>query len=412
MAKFHCHRCMMEFDRDSLMILHLRKFPQCKITNPNYDLNHEKQLMILFDQCDFDIESDLEKHILIYNGITAYQCDICKRTISNKQSGRRHLMQSCLSQKYTIRSPLLDIINHKKKLKLKKQPINELLIYNDEELYAEHILKITNNKYKCCMCNDFFTNKHDIYLHTKDVCITNMINNLNKLEPSLLESKFQSMKKNYPTDNELIKINADATFYNAFREMKQELKKEIEEQLNKTKNELNKSIEIIKNKPGIINTQNNNLQVLCLDSKKNCLDVLTEQCGGDFDRALEFIKGCALSEMSGDLRLIEKVYLDSNMPAMWYLDKKRNKIGWTDEDGKKNIDIGGKVVLRKLVSNLQNGYLKGVNYLITKNLDENRCPNKFLAEYDIQAWNNHIYSLCDDKYQNKLLGHLDLRIGT
>ena len=141
------------------------------------------------------------------------------------------------------------------------------------------------------------------------------------------------------------------------------------------------------------------------------LDVLTERYG-DFHQALEFVKGCALSQMTGDLRLIETIYLDSDEhPAFWYLDKKRQKIGWIDEEGQKNMDVGGKIVLRKLVSNLQNGYLKGVNYLINKNLDEKRCPNKFLADYDIQAWNSHIYNLCDEKYQTKLLGHLDLPTG-
>lgn len=70
--------------------------------------------------------------------------------------------------------------------------------------------------------------------------------------------------------------------------------------------------------------------------------------------------------------------------------------------------MGGNVVFRKLVSSLQNGYLKGVNHLINKNLDEKKCPNKFLADYDIQAWNSHIYNLCDEKYQKKLFGHLDI----
>src|SRR5207247_9354434 len=62
-----------------------------------------------------------------------------------------------------------------------------------------------------------------------------------------------------------------------------------------------------------------------------------------------------------------EVYLNSDdQPAFWYTDKKRQKIGWIDADGKKNIDIGGKVVLRKLISNLQNGYLKGVDRKSTR----------------------------------------------
>ncbi len=63
---------------------------------------------------------------------------------------------------------------------------------------------------------------------------------------------------------------------------------------------------------------------------------------------------------------------------------------------------------RKLANNLQNSYLKGVNYLITCNLNNRMCPNKFLEEYDIQTWNGHIYELSDLRYQKKIINQLNI----
>ena len=49
-----------------------------------------------------------------------------------------------------------------------------------------------------------------------------------------------------------------------------------------------------------------------------------------------------------------------------------------------------------------------INYLINDNLDNQRCPNKFLADYDIQTWNSHVYSLSNGAYQKKLMNQLDI----
>ena len=66
----------------------------------------------------------------------------------------------------------------------------------------------------------------------------------------------------------------------------------------------------------------------------------------------------------------------------------------------------------KLANNLQNSYLKGINHVITENLDNHRCPNKFLEEYDIQTWNQHIYNLSDLSYQKKLINQLNIPVKT
>lgn len=395
----YCHRCLMCFNRDSRIIEHIIKKNKCEIINNYYNVKYEDKLLSLFQKYKTELIKDFDKYVTELDDL--YQCIRCHHKLSNKSDMNRHLMQSCLKDKYVISGELSDLLQQSKqpnielfpKIKIKPKLINKnVSVSNDEyHIYNDYILQIDDNgdKYKCLICNHIFEYKEEIYLHVKNICVDNMINNINKLPASLLDSKIQSA-------NLIKSLNHNEKNYEQmFMSMKSEIKKEMEE--------VNHRMSVIEKKPQTVN----NLQVLCLDSNKNCLDALTERFG-NFSQALDFVKGCALSQLSGDVRLIEHVYLNSQRPAMWFLDRKRHKIGWIDENGQKNIDIGGRIVLRKLVSNLQNGYLKGVNYLISQNLDENRCPNKFLADYDIQSWNSHIYNLCEEKYQNKLLNHLDL----
>ena len=63
---------------------------------------------------------------------------------------------------------------------------------------------------------------------------------------------------------------------------------------------------------------------------------------------------------------------------------------------------------RKLANNLQNSYLKGINFLINNNLDQKMDPNKFLDEHDIMAWNTHIYHLSDVNHQRKIINQLNI----
>ena len=160
----------------------------------------------------------------------------------------------------------------------------------------------------------------------------------------------------------------------------------------------------LEEKPSNI-TVNNQLQVVCVGNNDNYLDMLTEDWG--FDRALGFIKDCALSNLTGDCKLIEKIYLD-NHESITYLDKNRTKLTYFDEKQNKIVDIRGTQLGKKLANNLQNSYLKGVNYLINQNLMNRACPNRFLEDYDIQAWNQHIYELSDSRYQRKILSQLEI----
>jgi len=63
---------------------------------------------------------------------------------------------------------------------------------------------------------------------------------------------------------------------------------------------------------------------------------------------------------------------------------------------------------RKLAHNLQNSYLKGINYLINQNLDKKLDPNKFLDDYDLLTWNKHIYDLSDACHQHKIVRQLNI----
>ncbi len=118
---------------------------------------------------------------------------------------------------------------------------------------------------------------------------------------------------------------------------------------------------------------------------------------------------CALSNLTGDCKLIKKMYSidDNNQNPIHFADKSRTKITYFNEKKEKVID-SRELFGKKLANNLQKSYLKGVNHLINKNLDNRGCPNKFLEDYDIQTWNQHIYNLIDVQYQKKLINNLEI----
>lgn len=150
--------------------------------------------------------------------------------------------------------------------------------------------------------------------------------------------------------------------------------------------------------------QNNYLQVVCVNSNDNYLDMLSQKIG--FVKALDFVQNCALSGLNGDCRMIEKIFIETD--SMRCLDKNRVKIEYYDENEQKVIDIRGVILSGKLASSLQKTYIKGVNFLINDTIDHQQCPLKFLGDYDIQTWNTHIYGLSDLKYQRKLFNHINI----
>lgn len=154
------------------------------------------------------------------------------------------------------------------------------------------------------------------------------------------------------------------------------------------------------------NINQNIFQVLCVGNNDNYLDMLTVRMGS-FDKAIDYIRDCALSSLSGDCKLLERIYFQEGVNPVNYpikfIDKQRKKIEYIDEKNQKVIDIKGIFLSKKLANNLQKTYLKGVNHLLLQNTDD-----KSLADYDIQSWNNHIYDLSEVKYQSKLINNLDI----
>lgn len=178
----------------------------------------------------------------------------------------------------------------------------------------------------------------------------------------------------------------------------------LEREIEQLKELTNQEISTLKKKPA--NTVNQVLQVICVSNGDNYLDMLTDRMG-NIDQAIEYIKECALSNISGDCKLIEKIYLSSDRDNIHFLDKNKSKILYYNENKEKVID-NKENFGKKIANNLQNSYLKGINYLINRNMKNQIDPNKFLENYDLQTWNAHIYSLSDLCYQKKIVSQLNI----
>ena len=203
----------------------------------------------------------------------------------------------------------------------------------------------------------------------------------------------------------------------------------------------------LKQKPSI--SVSNVLQVICISNKDNYLDMLTDRMG-NFHQAIEYIRECALSDVAGDCKLIEKIYLSPGNNNISFLDRTRNRVVYFNEQRERvveNKDNFG----RKLANNLQNSYLKGITCLLDHNVrrgnavldaslppgglkggesplenhevmgrnyisspsptdhtshdPEDRVP---IDGYDIHTWNTHIYNLSDRVYQRRIVNQLNL----
>jgi hypothetical protein len=249
-------------------------------------------------------------------------------------------------------------------------------------------LKAITNEFICDHCNKIFTRKYNLQRHLENNrCVGIKINQ---------------------SDEQTIKLPHEQIVHDKITL----LEKRIIELTNNTiasKNETDQQIAELRKKP---NVNNQVLQVIALGPQDNYLDLLTKKWG-NFDRALTYIKDCALSEITGDCKLIEKIYCgglfdDAESPtSIHFLDKNRTKIGYYNE--KNELMVSSKELFgKRIANNLQNSYLKGINHLIETILENRACPNKFLEEYDVQLWNQHIYNLSDCAYQKKMVNHLNI----
>lgn len=277
--------------------------------------------------------------------MTIYVCPRCQRTFDRKSNYDQHLRR-----KY----PCL-IRTDKTKISSEKN----------------------NDEYLCVDCGHNFSS----------------VSNLNKHQKSHCDARTKRLKTTDEQREKIVSVEKESDLDNVRREF-MTLKNEFEQLKKNT----------------ITPTVNQNiLQVLCVKSTDNYLDMLTDQWG-DFHQALEFIKDCALSSLSGDCKLLNKIYFDSDLQErpIKYVDKSQHILEYVNEEREKIVDYKGQRLVKILANNLQNSYLKGINYLINKNLNGNMCPNKFLEEYDIQSWNAHIYELSDTRYQKKIFTQLEI----
>jgi hypothetical protein len=266
-------------------------------------------------------------------------------------------------------------------------------------------LKSDVTKCRCEFCGYIFTKKSNLLRHQKikhdivnnqsvalssDDKLSTLSNNDDLKEVILsLKKEIKELKENHVISNQNIERYIE----------------KVEERHTENIQNMEKNIEQLKEKPNVIN---NILNVVCVTSNDNYLDMLTTNFS-DFDKALEYIKSCALANINGDCQLIEKIYFnpEKSKSSFYYLDKARTRIEYFDE--KEELTITKKEQFgRKLAHNLQNSYLKGINQVINNNLDQRKCPNKFLEEYDLQTWNQHIYNLSDLSYQRKFMNQLDI----
>lgn len=138
-----------------------------------------------------------------------------------------------------------------------------------------------------------------------------------------------------------------------FKGIKTELK-ERDEKLKERDEKLMNEIITLKQKPN--NVTNQVLQIVCVTSKDNYLDMLTDQMG-NFDQAIDYIKDCALSDLVGDCKLIEKIYATPGDDISFTVDNKNSKIIYHNEKNEQ-ISENRDLFARKLANNLQNTYLK------------------------------------------------------
>lgn len=387
MAIKYCHRCLMKFNCNIRLIMHLTKQKKCFISNDKYNHLYEEKLMSHINNFIMNFESETILYIKKIQKI--YECKLCKYQAPNKYEVKRHLMKSCSQKKWIIDNQLKELIDNSQKpelyllnnspIKKLDSPVNDKpsspinikptisSFYNDYIKLIEIKDNPNNYLYQCECCSIFYSNKIDIYDHVNETHLdkNNLINSLKEMKAEIknMNSKIES-------------------HVNEVKEIKPII------------NQIDSQVQEIKKIKPTINHNYNKLKIY-LHENGDTLKLLHERTG-DFQGSLEFLKDCALSDLSGDIRIIDALYLQGEEPAIFYVDLKKKQLVWKDEDGQIYPDKDG-LVGRKLARNLQNGYLNGANYLTKQVMD--------LADHDIEMWNNHIYKFADTRYQKKLISY-------
>lgn len=195
--------------------------------------------------------------------------------------------------------------------------------------------------------------------------------------------------------------------------------------LGMTKDEFIKVIEKMKNidnlRPIINNNHNHNhnhLHVTCVSESDNYLDILTDKMGGNFDMALSYVANCALSRLTGDCKLLEKIYFDPSQNSDDYdyaiKCEKNNKMKIKFRE-KKTMDIieviedkNGDELSRLLGKNLQDAYLGALKLNAQIKLIGDKKLKPIFENFDETECLDHVHSLSDKKYQKILIKNLNI----
>ena len=199
--------------------------------------------------------------------------------------------------------------------------------------------------YECPICHKTFKTSYYAKKHcqparekpTTSVPVPETIPSTEKIVEYLKERDDQLVER--------ITKSLDARVTESLNTRDETLKKEV---MTEVKTEVKKELEQIK-------PSNNVLQVVCIGSNDNYLQMLTESMG-DVAPAIEYIKQCVLSDVNGDSALLEKVYqVTPEKPLIVDYNKKKGTVTYYDEHQQLVTESHGSFA-RKIANNIQNCY--------------------------------------------------------
>ena len=166
---------------------------------------------------------------------------------------------------------------------------------------------ITQKQYLCVYCQRGFSRLYNMERHEKTcpIRISPVKNSTHLTETQQLETQIDSVRK------QICNIEQ-----NTNKRTQEQL--DLESRTNNQKSHqqtdtfdlqqqfklLQEEVAQMKKSITVNNINNQVLQVICVSNNDNYLDMLTKEWD-DFDRALEYIKDCALSNLTGDCKLIK-----------------------------------------------------------------------------------------------------------